>query len=68
MNVRKLFYLLVSVLCLQSVCATDFTIPRLSPLPIKVEKQKVPLAGNWQFNPSPEKEFWKKEVLVTGRT
>ena len=60
MNVRKLFYLLVSVLCLQSVCATDFTIPRLSPLPIKVEKQKVPLAGNWQFNPSPEKEFWKK--------
>lgn len=60
MNVRKLFYLLVSVLCLQSVCATDFTVPRLSPLPVKVEKQKVPLAGKWQFNPSPEKEFWKK--------
>ena len=60
MNVRKLFYLLVSVLCLQSVSATDFTVPRLSPLPVKVEKQKIPLGGNWQFNPSPEKEFWKQ--------
>ena len=60
MNVRKLFYLLVSVLCLQSVSATDFTVPRLSPLPVKVEKQKIPLGGSWQFNPSPEKEFWKQ--------
>ena len=55
MNVRKLFYLLVSVLCLQSVSATDFTVPRLSPLPVKVEKQKIPLGGSCQFNPSPEK-------------
>lgn len=61
MNVKKLFYLLVSAICLQSVCAQDFVVPRLSPLPAKVENQKVRLAGQWQFNPSPEKEFWKKE-------
>lgn len=59
MNVRKLFYLLISVLYLQSVSATDYTIPRLSPLPNKVESRKVPLAGEWKFNPSPEKHFWK---------
>lgn len=63
MNIRKLFHLLVSVLCLQSVCAADFTVPRLSPLPAKVEKQKISLAGNWRFNPSPEKEFWRKESV-----
>lgn len=63
MNLKKLFYLLISVLCLQPVCATDFAIPRLSPLPAKVEKQKVSLAGRWQFSPAPEKEFWKKENI-----
>lgn len=60
MNVRKLFCLLVSVLFLQSAYATDYTIPRLSPLPGKVESRKVPLAGEWKFNPSPEKHFWEK--------
>lgn len=60
MNLRRIFQLLLCLLTALPVCATDFTVPRLSPLPVKVEKQKVPLAGNWQFNPSPEKEFWKK--------
>ena len=68
MNVRKLFYLLVSVLCLQSVSATDFTVPRLSPLPVKVEKQKIPLGGSWQFNPSPEKEFWKQGSVTNWKS
>lgn len=63
MKLRKLFYLLISVICLQSVCATDFVTPRLSPLPVKVEKQKVSLTGNWQFNPSPEKNFWEKSTI-----
>lgn len=63
MNLRKLLYLLISVICLQSVCATDFTIPRLSPLPVKVEKQKVSLAGRWLFNPSPEKNFWERSAV-----
>lgn len=60
MNLKRFFQLFVWVLLAFPICAADFTVPRLSPLPIKVEKQKVPLAGNWQFNPSPEKEFWKK--------
>ena len=42
MNVRKLFYLLVSVLCLQSVSATDFTVPRLSPFARKGGEAKDP--------------------------
>lgn len=63
MNLRKLFYLLISVICLQSICATAYVIPRLSPLPVKVEKQKVSLTGNWQFNPSPEKNFWEKSTV-----
>lgn len=60
MNLKKILLFLCLVLCSVGGQAKDFVIPRLSPLPVKVEKQKVPLAGNWQFSPSPEKEFWKK--------
>lgn len=63
MNIKKLFYLFITVVYLQSVYAESFTIPRLSPLPREVEKQKVSLTGNWQFNPSPEKDFWQKESV-----
>lgn len=57
---KKILFFLCLVLCSVGGQAKDFVIPRLSPLPVKVEKQKVPLAGNWQFSPSPGKEFWKK--------
>lgn len=60
MNLKRIFQLFVCILLALPVYATDFNVPRLSPLPVKVEKQKVPLSGNWQFNPSPEKEFWKE--------
>ncbi len=63
MNIKKLIYFLVLVIGLQSVYATNFTIPRLSPLPVEVENQKVPLSGRWQFNPSPEKNFWEKQQV-----
>ena len=43
--------------------ANGIQIPRLSPLPMKVESQKVPLAGTWRFNPSPEKDFWEKQQV-----
>lgn len=65
MNMKRFFQLFVCILLALPVYATNFHVPRLSPLPVKVEAQKVPLAGNWQFNPSPEKEFWKKGS-VTG--
>ncbi len=60
MNLKKIICLICLLGLALSSYATDFTIPRLSPLPVKVENRKVPLAGKWQFNPSPEKEFWKK--------
>lgn len=61
MSVKKLLFLLSLTLFFNQGRAEDFVIPRLSPLPVNLEKQKVPLAGSWQFNPSPEKEFWKKD-------
>lgn len=60
MSVKKLLFLLSLTLFFNQGWAEDFTIPRLSPLPAKVENQKIPLAGKWLFNPSPEKEFWQK--------
>lgn len=63
MNVKKILFSLCLVLCSLWGRADEFVIPRLSPLPVKVENQKIPLAGQWQFNPSPEKEFWKKESV-----
>ncbi|WP_293714778.1 glycoside hydrolase family 2 TIM barrel-domain containing protein [uncultured Parabacteroides sp.] len=63
MSVKKLLFLLSLTLFFNQGRAEDFVIPRISPLPIKVENRKVPLAGKWQFNPSPEKEFWKKGGL-----
>lgn len=68
MKLRTLFYLLISVISLQSVCATSYVTPRLSPLPVNVEKQKVSLTGNWQFNASPEKNFWEKPTVNNWNT
>lgn len=36
--------------------------PRLSPLPVEVEKQKVSLCGQWLFHPAPAGDFWLEEV------
>lgn len=62
MNLKKI----ICQICLLGLAfplfATDFTIPRLSPLPVKMEKQKVSLSGIWRFNPSPEKNFWEKSI------
>lgn len=60
MSVKKLLFLLSLTLLFNQGRAEDFVIPRLSPLPVKIEDQKVSLAGKWQFNPSPETDFWKK--------
>ena len=63
MNLRKLYRFLLGLLFAFPIYATDFIVPRLSPLPANVETQKISLSGFWQFNPSPEKEFWKKEKV-----
>lgn len=61
MSVKKLLFLLSLTLLFNQGRAEDFVIPRLSPLPVEVGNQKVSLAGKWQFNPSPGKDFWKKD-------
>ena len=63
MKLYRFFQLLLVALFALPIHATDFIIPRLSPLPVKVENQKVPLSGRWQFNPSPEKNFWEKQQV-----
>lgn len=63
MNKKLLLILGILFLFLQQGLAKEVTIPRLSPLPQAIEKQKVSLNGKWLFNPSPEKEFWRKKTV-----
>lgn len=41
----------------------EVKIPRLSPLPQQIEKNRIGLSGQWQFNPSPGSEFWKQATV-----
>ena len=43
--------------------AQEFTIPRLSPLPVGWEKSALKLNGKWMFDPSPEITFWQNPDL-----
>lgn len=43
--------------------AGEVEVPRLSPLPERVMEERVPLSGQWWFNPAPEVEFWEKETV-----
>lgn len=43
--------------------AGEVEVPRLSPLPERVMEERVPLSGQWWFNPAPEAEFWEKETV-----
>lgn len=63
MNKKRLFFLGMLFLSLQQGVAKETVIPRLSPLSDMIEKQKVSLNGEWLFNPSPENEFWRKEIV-----
>lgn len=62
MNVKKLLLFLTLLLFMLPVQATNFVIPRLSPLPEEIHP--LSLNGKWKFNPSPEEAFWK--LLPTG--
>ena len=41
MNLRKLYRFLLGLLFAFPIYATDFIVPRLSPLPANVETQKI---------------------------
>lgn len=64
---KKLFLFLGTLfLFLQQGWAGDVAIPRLTPLPATIEKQKISLSGQWLFNPAPEEGFWKSAAADDG--
>lgn len=63
MNKKRILLLGVLSLFLRQGFAEDVTIPRLSPLPVAIEKQNISLNGEWLFNPSPEKAFWERQTV-----
>lgn len=61
---RKLVSILLISLCIVgNLWGEEWKIPRLSPLPERIEKEKVGLSGRWLFDPAPESDFWKKEKV-----
>lgn len=61
MNMRKYIGSVIALFLVAFVEAAEVRIPRLSPLPVEIEKEKVSLSGEWLFHPSPEAGFWEKE-------
>ncbi len=55
---KKFVFLLSFMLAIFSAYSQEFNIPRLSPFPVNLEKEKISLKGNWLFSSSPEKSFW----------
>lgn len=41
----------------------EVNIPRLSPLPIGIDKNKVDLIGTWNFSDSPTDNFWEQDYI-----
>lgn len=68
MNKSRFLLLSLLLLFLQQGVAQETAIPRLSPLPASLAKQKLSLNGEWSFNPSPEKEFWKRKAIDPWKT
>ena len=60
---RKQIFGLFLLLLAGVLYAGEVEVPRLSPLPERVMEERVPLSGQWWFNPAPEAEFWEKETV-----
>ena len=56
----RLFGLIALFMACCFASAAEVVIPRLSPLPIHIKKEKVDLSGKWLFNVAPENHFWEK--------
>lgn len=56
----RLFGLFALLMACSFISAADVVIPRLSPLPTLLKKEKVDLNGKWMFNVAPEEHFWEK--------
>lgn len=61
-KLNRVILALIVLVC--SAKAEDWTIPRLSPMPVKQEIEQISLNGTWQFNPSPGKA--SRESTDTG--
>lgn len=57
----RLFGLFALLMACSFISAADVVIPRLSPLPTLLKKEKVDLVGKWMFNVAPEEHFWEKD-------
>lgn len=53
---RKTLFALALLISGLSSSASEYTIPRLSPLPDQPER--ITLSGQWKFNPAPAPDFW----------
>jgi len=62
------FFLLAFLLVLFSTKGQEYKIPRLTPLLVNLEENKVSLTGKWLFNASPEKSFWNKKEFENWST
>ena len=58
MTKRKIQISLVLFLLVFTVMAKEWSVPRLSPLPVKQEIQELTLNGKWKFSAVLEKDFW----------
>ena len=47
---KRIYSCLLAALCVLFQLQAEIVVPRLSPLPRQVEKERVPLAGTWTFN------------------
>ncbi|MDD2951781.1 MAG: hypothetical protein PHC95_01245 [Parabacteroides sp.] len=54
--------LLIFFIAIRFLSMAETVVPRLSPLPSSIEKERVGLAGTWLFNTSPEERFWQRGV------
>ena len=47
---KRIWTMLVALFCIGFQLRAEVEVPRLSPLPRQIEKERVSLAGTWQFN------------------
>lgn len=62
MKTRIYIFLFVLSACI-NLYAIEFTIPRLTPLPTEISKNKISLAGDWKFTPFAKDKFWLESNL-----
>ena len=47
---KRIWTMLVALFCIGFQLRAEVEVPRLSPLPRQIEKERVSLAGTWTFN------------------